>query len=173
MHDDLEVTNNMKSKTTGAINLGPTGNVQGTHRFLSLKARETIVRRNWTELPVPIYVITRLRKFMEEPFKGSNNTNEFDEESLSETNTENNTCENQEKLDDGEVTVPSQEEVISEEIKELEETTTTEIEEDLPNQELNNEMIEENEMTQVLPSEKVVESSTNHDNNLRKLRARD
>jgi hypothetical protein len=27
----------MDSRTTGAINLGPTGNVQGTHKFLSLK----------------------------------------------------------------------------------------------------------------------------------------
>jgi len=45
VHEDLEVTNSMLSRTTGALNLRPTGNVQGTHKFLSLKTREVIVRR--------------------------------------------------------------------------------------------------------------------------------
>ncbi len=29
VHDDLDITNTMESKTTGAINLGPAGNKQG------------------------------------------------------------------------------------------------------------------------------------------------
>jgi hypothetical protein len=44
VHYYLEVTNNvMESRTTGAINLGPTGNIQGTHRFISLKTGDIIL----------------------------------------------------------------------------------------------------------------------------------
>ncbi len=50
----------MDSRTTGAINLGPTGNVQGTHKFLSLKTGEILVQRNWSELPVPYDAIARI-----------------------------------------------------------------------------------------------------------------
>jgi hypothetical protein len=60
VHDDLEVTNTMESRTTGAINLRPTGNIQGSHKFLSLITGGIIIRRNWTELPVPSDVINRL-----------------------------------------------------------------------------------------------------------------
>jgi len=35
VHDDLDITNTMKSRTTGPRNLGPTGNIQGTHNFLA------------------------------------------------------------------------------------------------------------------------------------------
>ncbi len=31
VHDDLSVVNTMEPHTTGAINLGPTGNIQGAH----------------------------------------------------------------------------------------------------------------------------------------------
>jgi hypothetical protein len=60
VHDDLNVTNTMESRTTWAINLGPTGNIQGTHKFLSLKTGDLIVRRKWTEMPVPSEVIDKL-----------------------------------------------------------------------------------------------------------------
>jgi len=43
VHDDKDVTNNIDSRTTGAINLEPIGNVQGTHKFLSLKTGEILV----------------------------------------------------------------------------------------------------------------------------------
>jgi len=36
VHEDQSITNTMESRTTGAITLGTTGNIQGTHRFLSL-----------------------------------------------------------------------------------------------------------------------------------------
>jgi len=62
VHDDLDITNTMESRITGAINLGPTGNLQGTHRFLSLKTGELIVQRKWTELPVPSDAIDRLEE---------------------------------------------------------------------------------------------------------------
>jgi hypothetical protein len=50
----------MESRTTGAINLGPTRNIQGTHNLLSLKTEDLIVMRKWTELPVPSEVIDKL-----------------------------------------------------------------------------------------------------------------
>jgi len=52
----------MLSRTIGALNLGPTGNIQGIHKFLSLKTGEVIVWRKWTELPVPQDVIDCLRE---------------------------------------------------------------------------------------------------------------
>ncbi len=62
VHDDISQTNTMEPRTTGAINLGPTGNVQGAHKFLSLVTGEIIIRRKWTELPVPSEVILRLEE---------------------------------------------------------------------------------------------------------------
>jgi hypothetical protein len=60
VHNDLSVTNTMESRMTGAVNLGPTGNIQGTHKFLSLKTGEIIFMQSWTELPVPSEVIEKL-----------------------------------------------------------------------------------------------------------------
>jgi len=57
VHDDLDITNTMQARATGAINLRVIGNIQGTHRFYSLRTGEIIVRRNWTELPIPNEVI--------------------------------------------------------------------------------------------------------------------
>ena len=62
VHDNLEITNTMQTRTTGAINLGTTGSIQGTHRFYNLHTGEIIVRRNWTELPIPNKVIQRLEE---------------------------------------------------------------------------------------------------------------
>jgi hypothetical protein len=69
VHDDLRVTNSMLARTTGVLNLGPTRNIQGTHKFLSLQTREVIVRRKWTELPVPEDVIDRLKDILGESGK--------------------------------------------------------------------------------------------------------
>jgi hypothetical protein len=60
--DDNPQMNTMESRTTGAINLGPTGNILGGHRYLSLKTGEFITRRTWTELPVPSDVIIRVEE---------------------------------------------------------------------------------------------------------------
>jgi hypothetical protein len=51
----------MESRTTGAICLGPS-NVSGGYNFYSLETGEIITRRNWTELPVPMDVISRLKE---------------------------------------------------------------------------------------------------------------
>ncbi len=52
VHDDLAVTNNMKPWTAGAVNLGPTGNIQGAHRFLSRLTGDMVIHRKLTELPI-------------------------------------------------------------------------------------------------------------------------
>ena len=52
VHEDLGVqTNSMKERALGAIAIGPTSNIQGSYRFLSLKSGEIITRRTWDVLP--------------------------------------------------------------------------------------------------------------------------
>jgi hypothetical protein len=43
-HDEPSVTNSMTSRSGAAINLGPTGNLQGTHKFLSLDSGKKVKR---------------------------------------------------------------------------------------------------------------------------------
>ena len=52
--------NSMMPRTVGAICLGPTGNAQGTHFFMSLQTGRLLRRPHWTELPMPHDVITRV-----------------------------------------------------------------------------------------------------------------
>jgi hypothetical protein len=66
VHDDREVMNTMKQHTTGGINMGPS-NMQGGHKFLSLETGEILVKRRWTELPVPNDVISRLDELSTNP----------------------------------------------------------------------------------------------------------
>ena len=53
-------SNNMEQRTMGAICLGPTGNQQGGHWFMSLSSGERVTRYRWTELPIPKEVIDRV-----------------------------------------------------------------------------------------------------------------
>jgi hypothetical protein len=53
-------TNDMNSRTLGAICLGPMGNEQGGHYFMSLASGRRIRRHRWTELPMPDDVVTRV-----------------------------------------------------------------------------------------------------------------
>jgi hypothetical protein len=48
-----EHSNNMDQRTMGCICLGPTGNQQGGHWFMSLASGERVSRYQWTELPIP------------------------------------------------------------------------------------------------------------------------
>ena len=50
-------SNDMQARTIGAICLGPTGNQQGGHYFLSLLSGKRISREAWTRLPMPDEVI--------------------------------------------------------------------------------------------------------------------
>ena len=52
--------NSMQARTLGAICLGPTGNIQGAHWFMSLTSGARIIRYRWTELPVPADVLARV-----------------------------------------------------------------------------------------------------------------
>ena len=57
-----EHTNQMIPRTIGAICLGPTGNVQGGHWFMSLATGARICRHRWTELPLPRDAIDRVNQ---------------------------------------------------------------------------------------------------------------
>jgi hypothetical protein len=63
VHEDNAPTNSMMTRTTPAICLGPTGNLQGTYLFFSLVTGQILRRRRWTELPVPDSVIARVAHF--------------------------------------------------------------------------------------------------------------
>lgn len=76
VHDDAAVTNTMETRTTGALNMGPTGNTQGAHRFLSLKTGEIIVRRNWTEMPMPAEAIDQMMELVEKDLNWDEINNE-------------------------------------------------------------------------------------------------
>jgi hypothetical protein len=170
VHDDLEVTNNMESRTTGAINLGPTGNAQGKHSFLSLKTRETIVRRNWTEIPVPTDVIIRLGELKEESFKAGNSMNNFSEENPLGTDVDEIIDENNEMPDDQENIISSHKgDIIREENFEGENRI-------IPDEKPDNILIEENGTIQELTTEvgeDIEKSDLTHENNLRLSRVRD
>jgi hypothetical protein len=55
-----EHDNSMHARTTGAITLRPTGNLQGGYYFFSLTTGRRLNRNNWTVLPMPNEVIDRV-----------------------------------------------------------------------------------------------------------------
>ncbi len=58
VHDDHD--NTMATRTTGAIAMRPTGNVQGGYYFMSLTTGLRLTRNHWTVLPMPQEVIDRV-----------------------------------------------------------------------------------------------------------------
>ena len=44
-------------RTLGAICMGPTGNIEGGHYFMSLATGERITRHRWTPYPMPKEII--------------------------------------------------------------------------------------------------------------------
>ena len=48
VHDEPTPTNSMNSRSTPAIVLGPTGNLQGTYKFFNLNTGKKIKRRQFT-----------------------------------------------------------------------------------------------------------------------------
>ena len=60
VHEEILPTNSMKERATGAIAIGPTANLQGAYRFMSLKTGHIITRREWTVMPVPPEAIERV-----------------------------------------------------------------------------------------------------------------
>jgi hypothetical protein len=60
VHVDPDITNTMKSRTKWGICLGPTGNMQGSYKFLSLSTGKKVTRRKSTEMPMTNSVIRRI-----------------------------------------------------------------------------------------------------------------
>jgi len=66
VHDNPVPTNSMISRTTPAIVLGPTGNLQGTYKIFSLTTGKKIKRRNFSPYPMPDTVIARVEQYGKE-----------------------------------------------------------------------------------------------------------
>ena len=56
-HKDPALTNSQVGQTVSAICFGPTGNLQGSYKFLNLVTGKKITRRGFTPLPMPQEVI--------------------------------------------------------------------------------------------------------------------
>ena len=63
VHDKPKISNTETSRTTPAIALIPTGNVQGGYFFMSLRTGKRLHRRKWTELPTTEEIIKKVHAF--------------------------------------------------------------------------------------------------------------
>ena len=62
VHEEDEPRNSQTQRTMGAICLGPSGNIQGGYKFMSLKTQRKVIRRNWDSIPMPDTVIARVNE---------------------------------------------------------------------------------------------------------------
>jgi hypothetical protein len=62
VHEEPSQTSSMSAHTVGAICLGPTGNIQGSYKFLNLRTGRRITCCRFTMLPMPQEVITRVNQ---------------------------------------------------------------------------------------------------------------
>jgi hypothetical protein len=62
VHVDPEITNTLEPRTNWAICMGPTGNLQGSYKFLSLATGKKVTRRKLTEMPVTEAVIKQVKE---------------------------------------------------------------------------------------------------------------
>ena len=60
IHEEDAPRNSMAARTKAALSLGPSGNVQGGHKFLSLLTGKVVTRRAWTALPTPQAIIDQV-----------------------------------------------------------------------------------------------------------------
>ena len=60
IHNEPAPSNTEASRTTPAIALNPTGNLQGSYHFLSLATGHRVTRRRWSELPITDAVLARV-----------------------------------------------------------------------------------------------------------------
>jgi hypothetical protein len=60
VHNENDPSNTMRPRTSQAIALNPTGNLQGSYYFMSLGTGKRISQHCWTELPFTQEVIDRL-----------------------------------------------------------------------------------------------------------------
>ena len=57
VYEYRSVKNTLEERTHGAICLGPTGDLQGTYNFFSLRSGKKITRGLFTEMPTPMVVM--------------------------------------------------------------------------------------------------------------------
>jgi hypothetical protein len=62
MHIDPDITNTLEPRTNWGICMGPTGNLQGSYKFLSLATGKKVTRRKFTEMPVTDAVIKQVEE---------------------------------------------------------------------------------------------------------------
>ena len=60
VHDAPDPSNTTTPQTHDAIGVVPTGNLQSMQKFWSLKTTEILVRRSFTEMPMPDWVILQV-----------------------------------------------------------------------------------------------------------------
>ena len=60
VHEDRNITNTFMEWTRKAICLGPTGNVQVTYNFISLRTGKNIIHGQLTDVPTPTIVMKRV-----------------------------------------------------------------------------------------------------------------
>jgi len=63
--EHADITNTQKARTTPAVCLGPTGNMQGTYKFFNLLTGHVIKRRSFTVLPYPNRMIRLVNEWGE------------------------------------------------------------------------------------------------------------
>jgi hypothetical protein len=59
VHEEDNPRNSQIARTKGSISLGPSGNLQGTFKFMALNTVKKIVRQSWDVIPIPDLVIDR------------------------------------------------------------------------------------------------------------------
>jgi hypothetical protein len=62
MHIDPDITNTLEPRTNWAICMGPTGNLHGSYKFLSLATGKKVTQRKFTEMPVTDTVIKQVEE---------------------------------------------------------------------------------------------------------------
>ncbi len=60
IHKEDAPRNSMAARTKAGLSLGPSGNAQGGHKFLSLLTGKVVTRRAWTALPTPQAIIDQV-----------------------------------------------------------------------------------------------------------------
>jgi hypothetical protein len=63
VHTDPDIMNSMEPRTKWGICLGPTGNMQGSYKFMSLSTGKKIVRCKFTEMPMTESVMNQINKW--------------------------------------------------------------------------------------------------------------
>jgi hypothetical protein len=64
VHVDPDITNTLDPRTKWAICMGPTGNLQGSYKFLSLANGKKVTRRKFTEMPITESVIKQVEEML-------------------------------------------------------------------------------------------------------------